>query len=351
MGIMDIGFLVLGDVTDTDDGRHPDRVRWCALNNAFDWTYAAATQAGRQDIPDQGHVLGVEGGKYVTVLMGQGVQRMDYAGAGRIMTIDAVPGAGGLLAPSSVIRARNEIFYFGLDGVKRFNGLAEIPIGSERVDRWLLKLLDLNALGRISSIHDPRRHVVLWGFASQAAQNATPDFILAYNYTKPVNKFSLVNLDHDFLTHTAQGGIDIDSLVNIYPTIDEVPISLDSPEFQGSEVETLAAFVGGVLYNWGGPTVDAVIESSETQLAQNKSQVNEIMPLVSGGNPTITLQMGTRNRLNDDVMWSAIRGQERNGYIKFRSDARYQRARMYLSGEWEHALGVDIPDPVATGRQ
>lgn len=351
MGIMDIGFLVLGDVTDTADGRHPDRIRWCALNNIFDWEYSASTQAGRQDIPDNGHVLGVEGGKYATVLMGDGVQRVDYIGGAKIMNNDAVVGAGGCLAPHSVIRARNEIFYFGTDGIKRFNGLQEIPIGSERVDRTLLTLLDLNKLDLISKVHDPRRHVILWGFQSQGAQNDVPDMIWAYNYTKPVNRFSPIFIDHDFLTVTAESGIDIDSLASIYPTIDEVPISLDSPEFQGSAVSTLAAFKAGVLHNWSGPSLGATLDTSETQFSAARSQVNEAMPLVDGGDPLIEMQIGTRRMQNDPVKWTARRGQERSGVCKFRADGRYHRGRVHLMGEWNHALGVDIPDPPPTGAQ
>jgi hypothetical protein len=63
---------------------------------------------------------------------------------------------------------------------------------------------------------------------------------------------------------------------------------------------------------------------------------------VDGGE--LSVQIGTRDRLNDPVAWSTEIAQNAIGGCPTRSAARYHRARLRIAADstWTHAQGVDV---------
>jgi hypothetical protein len=94
----------------------------------------------------------------------------------------------------------------------------------------------------------------------------------------------------------------------------------------------------------------ATIETSESEIFPgNNAQVNAFRPLVDLG--TVTAQVGRRDRLSDPVTWGASLSQSSSGKFNVRSNARYHRFRLTISGsDWVDALGVQIdPQDVRRG--
>jgi hypothetical protein len=68
--------------------------------------------------------------------------------------------------------------------------------------------------------------------------------------------------------------------------------------------------------------------------------LNAFRPLVDMG--SVSAEVGTRSDLADDVTYGSTLNQTSTGRMTTRSNARYHRVRMTLSGNWEDAIGVQI---------
>ena len=80
-------FVVLGNVIDSGDGVVPNRVHWSPIDNpAGDWTPAAATQAGNEDLrTDAGWVQAIAAfQEYAIVFQERAIWRMTFVGGGPI---------------------------------------------------------------------------------------------------------------------------------------------------------------------------------------------------------------------------------------------------------------------------
>lgn len=92
-----------------------------------------------------------------------------------------------------------------------------------------------------------------------------------------------------------------------------------------------------------GANLPAEIETMEAQLTPGgRTFVGAIRPLVDGG--TLSVQVGTRERIGDPIQWSAEAAQNSIGACVLRAGARYHRARVKVAagGLWTHAQGIDV---------
>ena len=70
------------------------------------------------------------------------------------------------------------------------------------------------------------------------------------------------------------------------------------------------------------------------------SIVTRVYPYYEDG--TVSMAVGTRNtQASQHVFTSAVSPNDA-GFVPFRSQGRYHRARMTLSDGWSKALGIDI---------
>ena len=85
----------------------------------------------------------------------------------------------------------------------------------------------------------------------------------------------------------------------------------------------------------------AVIETAETQFFPGRrAYLSGVRPLVDG---TATIQIGTRDLQEDTVSYgSAITPHSQTGLANTRSDSRYHRIRLNTTGDFTHAIGVDV---------
>jgi hypothetical protein len=69
--------------------------------------------------------------------------------------------------------------------------------------------------------------------------------------------------------------------------------------------------------------------------------INAVTPLVTGS-PTTTVQVLTRNRQQDNETTSAAASINADGWAPVRSNGRFHRVRLNVSGVWTNAQGVDV---------
>jgi hypothetical protein len=80
---------------------------------------------------------------------------------------------------------------------------------------------------------------------------------------------------------------------------------------------------------------------------------NSIRPLIeSPSSAVITAQVGTRNRLQDNVSFTIAKALNAvNGEINVRVNSRYQRYRVNIDGGFDHANGVRVNSRLNGGRR
>ena len=80
---------------------------------------------------------------------------------------------------------------------------------------------------------------------------------------------------------------------------------------------------------------------------------NSIRPLVEmTGGATITVQVGTRNRLNENTNFTLAKALNQiNGEANVRVNSRYQRYRLQIADGFIHGNGVKASQRISGGRR
>jgi hypothetical protein len=104
-------FVVLSGLLST-----PYRIQWSGLNAVTTWT-AGVNSSDYQDLPDGGIVRGVAGGEYGVVFQESAMRRMTFVpGSPVIFNIERITEDKGLMAPYSLIRAADKLFFLSPQG-------------------------------------------------------------------------------------------------------------------------------------------------------------------------------------------------------------------------------------------
>jgi hypothetical protein len=334
-------FVIIGNTYDNADGNVPNRLRWSGLARPDSWTPDATTMAGYRDIPNLGEICGVTGGSYLTVLMKGGLLRGQFIGPPGIWRLYEIEGAVGCLEPHSVIRTQNKTYYLSEEGFMEFDGVQTRNIGAEKVNRTFFRLAQVSELHQMSPFVLREHNVVGWSFVSSVTPDGKPDRAILYNYV--VDRFTMVELDLDIVGTVSSPGYTMDGLSAVSTSVDDLPASLDDRMWKGGGV-TLGGLRDGTVYFASGNAKDATLETREVQLADPQTAIALRADAIVSGDATLAVQVGTRDQQNvNKPDWSAEYFQNPDGFIPLRSQGRYHRFRLNISGGyWKHAKGVKI---------
>ena len=342
-------FVVTGNVT-YSSATHRSRVRWSAINDASSWTLGT-DQADFQDIPDAGQITGLVGGEFGVVLMERAIARMQYVGSPLIFTFEKVETNHGCNYPNSVASlGASQVFYLADDGFFMFNGQKSIPIGAEKVDQFFFDDLDFANSDRISCTIDPENQVVMWGYPSVNGIG-NPDRILVYNYA--VQKWALVELDHELLSSSLTPTFSLEALDTLSSSLDDLTTSLDSRFYSGGFFQ-LSAGKDKKIHTITGAPLEATLETTEFEPANMRhSLIRSVTPYVTTKGavaPTVTSQLASRTRQIDGYTYGSAVTLNNDNTCPIRGSGRYHRIRVNVNGDWRYALGVDI-DASAMGKR
>ena len=333
-------FLMLAFTYDATDGSQPQRVWWSAIGDPTDFTPAAATQCDYQDLdPDDGWITGIYGGKeYALIFQERAITRMTYTGSDVIFQRDKMVTNNGCACPGSIAGWGRSVFYLGSDGFYMFDGTNPIPIGAGKIDVTFTTEFDTAYTDRVSSAIDPVKKVYVVGYPTLSA-DGTPDKIMAYY--APKGKWSDAEVAHEWLFRDLSKGLTLDDLDTINSSLDLLTPSLDSRVWTGGAYLFAAFTTAHRLADFSGSALTARLETGEEQPYSNrKAYVGEIRPLVDGATATTTIQLGTRELHTAAISYGTAASLDADGKADFDVESRYLRARVNISGGFDHAQGI-----------
>ena len=331
-------FVMIGNIP----SQGPNFVRWSGFNNSETWTPSIATQADFQELFGRGgQVQRIVPGDYAVIFTEQSVWRADYVGPPVIFQLDEVERKRGTPAPNSVVWQGENVWFYGWDNFYYFNGRTSQPISHNRVSKWFQDNAASNAWDSMRGALDRINRLVIWAFRSNASNTINNNLII-YNWA--ADKWSYAEVDTQVIDEYVAPGFTLDQLdVPLPGGIDADSILVDSGQFLGGGINIQAFNDQNEAATFDGSPLQSTIDTKEISGPdQKRIMCNSVRPLVEAtGMTTINLQVGKRNQLTDNPVFTTQRGQNGlNGEINIRENSRYQRYRCIIDGGFDHANGV-----------
>ena len=352
-------FAIVANTDDPIGGTNPARIWWSAAGDPTNWPTPGSTTA-QQTQSDFSDLLGPQGpiaglapnltGCDCAVFFERGVFRMIYVGPPDIFDFYPAASVRGSPAPNSIVPLGNVVYYFGEDGFYMFDGNQSQPIGANKVDKWFFANVDQSALQLVVGAPDINNKAIVWIFRSVFAPSALPDQALIYRWDIQMWSFAQV---------TTQWA----SRAPVTLAAATVPLAL-------GQLELAVVDSSGFLAFMNGTPLPAQVGTKVVQITPGRRTfVNATRPLInasgSGGNiltesglilltedgfplstedsqGVFTVAMSARNSYFDPEMFGQEVAPDSSGQCSQRSDGRYHRGRISVSGIWTTIAGLDV---------
>jgi hypothetical protein len=328
-------FVVLGNLGSVPNGGEA-AIQWGPIGDpAAAWptpssATAIATQSGRQFLDTNfGTVTGIHGNdQFGIILQEMAVTRMTYVGPPAVFQFDRISAGIGAAVTESTVKFEGLVYFLSRYGAYVTDGVTVQQIGEAKISRYLSTLFHSSGTVIRTGI-DTQRNLIYWGIAStiSAASLGYVDHMLVYHVRE--KKF----------THAPQ---------SLYCFIENSGQQGQAPSSAGLQAFGLASTLG--YFNGSAGTATIITGEVEPQPG-GCALINGIKPVIasSGTAPTIGVQVGSRDDQATSVSYSSTTTPtSRTGFADFRSDARFHRARVYIAGNFDKALGLEI-DATPTG--
>ena len=340
-------FVILGNVNNGGT-LIPNRVWWSGVADSTTWAQSAVTQADYEDIKEGGDIQRLFGGEYAVVFHSRSIYRMNYVGSPVIWQFDEVGHDTGLLAPGMAAQEGEVIYFLSPRGFFALNGGTQLrPIGSNKVDRFVLEDIDTGKLDHCSTVVDSESHRVYFSYPGRGNTAGLANRMVIYDPT--LDRWSYSEQDTQVLLISAIPGYTMDGLDSYNSNLDLITISLDDPVWMGGRSQLAKFDSANKLAFYSGDPMAATVETAEVQMSpERRTLLSSVRPVVDGGSQTI--QVGTRNIQTATEAWTVASTPNSNGRANIRKNARYHRVRANLSGTWTHAQGVEA-EGSAAGRR
>ena len=330
-------FVFLGNLSTGNN-----RVQWSRINNPLRYTPSQQYQADFQDLPgDNAAIQRITGGDFATILTKSSVWRASYVGSPLIFRFDELAPGIGCMAGGSCARFQGSTYFLSPPGFFVFDGNQAQPIGDEEIDAYFLADLNKSFLSRITAVIDPDNKLYIVSYPSVSSTDGLCDKLAIFSWA--ANRWTFVSQNLEWLFINLAGGVTLEGL-DAYGTMETLQYSLDSDVWQGG-----TAFLGGVdeghrITRFTGADKTARFITGESQIIPDgRAFLRAIRPLVQGNSATsVSVQIGYRDRLIDDVQWTTASTMNATGVCPVRNNARFQRLRMDISSGFERAMGADV---------
>jgi hypothetical protein len=336
-------FLVLSGLLST-----PFRIQWSGLNAITTWA-PGVNSSDFQDLPDGGIVRGVAGGEFGVIFQDTVIRRMIYAvGAPYVFAIDRIAEDKGLLAPYSLIRAGDRIFFLASQGFHEMlpTGVP-MPIGKEKFDRTFFADYDPSQLQLIIGAADPEQTRVYWAYKSLAGAAGLFDKILCYDYG--LNRASTIQQSGSYLATLSRPGLTLEGLDSVSGSVDALTFSLDDVAL--AALPKLSLFDGSVKLGFcSGANLEATLETPEQALSGRRVRVKGLRPITDA--PTSFGAIGARESIQNAVSYGGEQPVNARGLIPANVSTRLARGRLRIPAgtAWSFASGFE-PEFVQEGRR
>ena len=339
-------FVVAGYTTESSTG-YNQRVKWSALNDSSDWTPSQSTQSGYQDIVGpHGNLMGIVGGEQSgIVIFERAIYRMSYVGTPLIFRFDKIADNVGAFCDKSISSFGNMIFFLAQDGFYMLTGGQQLaPIGNGKIDNFFFDDISSNLDGVCSAI-DPNNSIVVWSYRGSGATSTSNinNKLVIYNYA--VNKWSTGSgLELEYISSASQEAFTTLESLDVLGDLDNLPRSLDS-YYYGEGIVGLAGFNADNKFGkFIATSLSATVDTTEFEgVKDRRSIILNCRPIVDGlGNTTVTVTPIARASQLDSVSVGTAVSTQDNGVCPLRSNSRYHRMRVSVTGNFTTMSGVAV---------
>ena len=326
----------------------PYRVQWSGLEAITTWT-PGTNFSDYQDLPDGGIVRGVAGGEYGVISQDAALRRMIYLpGSATVFQIERISEEKGILAPLSITRSGERVFYMGTDGYKMLMpGAPPAPVGKERVDRFLLGDIDTANLQLCIGASDPKGSRVFLAYKSLAGSVGLFDKLLCYDWA--IDRFALITMSGEYISSLARPGVTLEGLDAISGSIDALTFSLD--DISTAAFSQLAGFNSAhKLGFYAGANLEATLVSSERSGDGRRLRVKGFRPVTDAA--SVYGSTSIRELASATPTFTAETAMNAIGYVKQNVSTRYAKGKVRIPAgtAWTYVKGIE-PDVTAEGRR
>ncbi len=342
-------FVVLGNTNDVN-GVLPHRLQWSSVNQPQNWPTpgslaAIAAQAGAQVLRAEfGGVTGIVGGDQIgIVLQKNALVRMQYVGGNVVFNFDTYEEKRGGFFPNATIKVGNLVYFIAADGFYVTDGSSSTPIGKARVDRTFLGDCDQTYIERVRAGVDYFNKCIYWCYPSHGASNGVPDSLIVYNYVE--NRWTHANDTVQLIFLGLTVGYTLDGLAVPYPVLDNIPLPLDSPVWQGGQPALSAFGPTNALGTFAGAAATATLTSGEFELnPMARSTIQGIRPLVTGNPTSISVAISSRNTQNNSTQSFGlpITPTAGTGVCDLMQDTKFIAMQAQIQGGFTKAIGASF---------
>jgi hypothetical protein len=317
----------------------PYRVQWSGLNAITTWS-SGVNSSDFQDLPDGGIVRGIAGGENGVIFQETAIRRMVFVGGTLIFQIERITEDKGLLAPYSLIRAAERIFFLAPQGFHMITpGSGPIAIGKERFDRTFLADFDPSNLQLIIGAPDPEAPRVYWAYKSLAGTAGLFDKMIVYDYA--LDRAAILIVTGEYLASAVTPGITLDGLDSVSSSIDALTISLD--DFTTSPLVQFSAFNSShVLCTFTGTALEATLDTAEQGLdGGRRARVKGFRPVADAA--SVFGSIGARENVQSAVAYSSEQAVNAKGLCPANVSTRLARGRVRIPAgtSWTFASGIE----------
>ncbi len=314
------------------------KVQWSDLNNENVWDSSDSNQADFQILPSGGAVKAITRGEFALILQEKAITRASYIGTPLVFQFDQISDNTGCLTGKSAIQYNGMTYFLSESGFMVCDGSTVKNIGAGKVNNWFFESLDSTQLETMDVAIDPLKNLIVWNYPTVTRIPTDEErLLIMYNYE--TGRWTSGSTKSQVVAQLATQTRPLDTLDSDYPTLDTMPLSLDSPLFIGGEFAFCGAIEDKVctfnLFNEATYLTTSDIEQGVFSVA------TLAMPIIENG--SATFQVASRNNLNQNIEWSAESVTSPENRADLRSGGRYHRLRVKPTGAgWTHAIGFDF---------
>jgi len=341
--------VLVGDVNDSD-GHTPNRLRWCAVGDADDWTPSASTLAGFTQLESTtgGKILRVVGGEFAIVFLDRSIWRATFTGdSAQAYQIDEVEQGIRTIAPGGILRHAGKVWYLSEDGFRVTAGGQSEPFGEERIDQEVLTDFDEDFPESISATVLQDQQTLVFSYPGSGNVGGVANKLALYNIN--ARKWALGEEAVHLLTESRTPFTTLEDLDALYATLEDVPGSLDDPVWKGGGLQSGAIDADGKAAFFTGEARTAVFETAEMQHTRGgNTYIDTVRPVIEGGD--LDLEIGFRESQSGAVTFKPPTQPNSVGECESRVDSRYLRYRVTVRPPWSSAFGVEPKGRPSGGR-
>jgi hypothetical protein len=336
-------YLVMGNLS-TDN----TKIHWSGTDDPESWT-AGTDNSGTQGFPDGGEVMKITNAPLRLIFLERAIHRATEVGGDDVFQFDQISAESGCAASGSVAQFQDLVFYLSREGFMMVSNAGFRPIGSQRVDKTFFADVNTDYLFRITATCDPTNK--LYRVCYPSTGSTTCNKMLIYNWEQDLWTPAAYNIEYLRRSHT-EVGVTLEDLDALYPGgLESIPISLDSPVFNSTPQETLAAFnTDHKLAVFDGANLAVTIESVKAQIIPGqKAKVLEARCHCDGGlaSEHSMVLVIHNDKLNDSVRTTNAVTQRSTGRFPFankRSRGRIHAVRHTVAAgaTWSKFQGWDF---------